>query len=792
MNPLSQVRVVSWFLCGLLPSLCGNSLVAQGACVPSASGLVGWWKGDNDAIDNIGGNKGTLENGASFAAGEVNQAFAFNGTNQFVQIPDAPGLDPTNSLTVETWAYIAGPPSINVATIVTKQGTTNPSDIQYQLESSVLSGKLTFRCTVYLPTGYAVVDGTNDVQLNTWYHVAMTYDNTSLKLYVDGALDGSVVASGPIAPSTEPLRFGGAGSGPWFFNGRVDEASLYNRALSASEIQAIYNAGTAGKCSAPAAPTIITQPQSQAVQVGDTVTFTVFAAGSPPLVYQWEKDAIALSGATNASLTLSNVSLGSAGSYLVVVTNVAGSITSSPAILKVVLPPASIQVAAANVAPDGTVTLPVNLVANGNENALSFSLNFDPKLLTNSGVVLGSGASGASLFANSSRAAAGQLGVAVGLPTGKTFDAGTQQVLVVSFASPILTSATSTPITFGTTPIANQLVDVSGSPLAASFIPGTVLLPPSELEGDAFPRPGGDGALTISDWVLIGRYVARLDSPTNVLEFQKADCAPRDTLGDGALTVSDWVQAGRYVAGLDPVARVGGPTSEKPAVVPAVSSASAARKTASNPRQVKLNGPTLAPGQTGSIEVDLEAQGDENALSFSLSFDPAKLVFVGASAGVAAGSAALNVNSAQAAQGLIGCVLALKSNESFPAGSRQVVKLSFRASSGASGASAVSFSDQPIPRGVSDANALVLAADYFNATITVNPAPVLKITIAAQAASLSWPSSAAGFILQESSDAQMAPASWKAVAATPTTAKSESAVSIPLSGTAKFYRLYHP
>src|SRR5204863_8069515 len=83
-------------------------------------------------------------------------------------------------------------------------------------------------------------------------------------------------------------------------------------------------------------------------------------------------------------------------------------------------------------------------------------------------------------------------------------------------------------------------------------------------EADVFPRPGGDHAVNISDWVLIGRYVARLDSPTNDNEFQRADCAPRATGGNGQLTVSDWVQAGRYAAGLDPLAVLGGPTSPGP------------------------------------------------------------------------------------------------------------------------------------------------------------------------------------------------------------------------------------
>ena len=65
--------------------------------------------------------------------------------------------------------------------------------------------------------------------------------------------------------------------GQFHFNGSMDEVSLYNRALSAVEVQAIYNAGAAGKCSGPTAPTITTQPTNQTVIVGGTATFTVVA-----------------------------------------------------------------------------------------------------------------------------------------------------------------------------------------------------------------------------------------------------------------------------------------------------------------------------------------------------------------------------------------------------------------------------------------------------------------------------------------------------------------------------------
>src|SRR6185436_16815440 len=127
-------------------------------------------------------------------------------------------------------------------------------------------------------------------------------------------------------------------------------------------------------------------------------------------------------------------------------------------------------------------------------------------------------------------------------------------------------------------------------------------------EADISPRPGGDKNVTVTDWVLIGRFAARLASPTNSLEFQKADCAPRANLGNGVISVTDWVQAGRYAALLDPLTPVGGPTG--PSGVGGGGNAVAISSSQPlNTRQVRAIGLTLNQGQIGTIPIKLQAQG---------------------------------------------------------------------------------------------------------------------------------------------------------------------------------------
>jgi hypothetical protein len=155
-------------------------------------------------------------------------------------------------------------------------------------------------------------------------------------MYVNGVCENQTACNYTISPGTNDLLIGTAytdGAQVLFpLAGRIDEPAIYSRALSAAEIQAIYNAGSVGK---GFSPKVTRQPRDLVGYWGASITFTVAAAGAPPLIYQWQKGSAPITGATGASLVLTNLQATDAGNYSVVITNDYGSITSSNAYLTV-------------------------------------------------------------------------------------------------------------------------------------------------------------------------------------------------------------------------------------------------------------------------------------------------------------------------------------------------------------------------------------------------------------------------------------------------------------------------
>lgn len=349
-------------------------------------------------------------------------------------------------------------------------------------------------------------------------------------------------------------------------------------ALSGNKFRAVAGS-TAGSVTSNAAtltvtqsPQITAQPANQSVLIGGAATFAVAASGTAPLAYQWYftpvgsvtaqslNDAAGkLAGTHAATLIVSNVQVADAGDYVCIVSGISPTAMSTAAQLTIV--PRLVRVVSQTAAPGAIIVVPIQLFASGAENTVTFSIQFDPTKLTYTDSSLGADAVvGSTMTRNTAQKDTGKLSYLIGREPGTTFVAGTRALLNLTFTvNAGAADASSLAVSFGDSPTARKIFDVTGAVLPSAFVDGVVTVA-AGFEGDV----NGDGEVDGGDWVKLGRIVVGLDAAPTGSVFTKADCAPRTTRGDGTVDGGDWVQLGRYVVGLDVVQNTGGPSVPTP------------------------------------------------------------------------------------------------------------------------------------------------------------------------------------------------------------------------------------
>ena len=219
-----------------------SSSIDLGTCLPPPANLVSWWPADGDASDIVMSNNGFLKNGAAFAAGMVRSAFNFDGVDDYVAVSDDPSLNPIHAITVDAWINRSSLDN-DYGPVVVKRPNNNSG---YTLEAAY--GDIAFH--VYVSGRGYVSSPFATLPTDQWVHVAGVYDGSTISLYLNGNLIGSnTSAPGAIHVESGELGIGHDQANPdRFYKGLIDEVEIFDRALSASEIQAIYTAGSAGKC----------------------------------------------------------------------------------------------------------------------------------------------------------------------------------------------------------------------------------------------------------------------------------------------------------------------------------------------------------------------------------------------------------------------------------------------------------------------------------------------------------------------------------------------------------------
>ena len=230
-----------------------------------SQGLVGYWTFDGPTIsgttvDDLSGqgNNGT-NNGATPTIGKIGQALSFNGSSSYVDIPNASSLEPT-AVTVSAWVD----PSSNVP--LATCGGNSTAEIQYILfkRNTLTSGFEGYFLDAY-PSGSQIFYGfgltssggvsdevdSSPYNINQWHHLVGVFQQPNLSFYIDGVLVNTVTHNYPVDYGTHDVfidrsgECGGAGYANWdgYFGGKIDDVRIYNRALSASEVQDLYLMG---------------------------------------------------------------------------------------------------------------------------------------------------------------------------------------------------------------------------------------------------------------------------------------------------------------------------------------------------------------------------------------------------------------------------------------------------------------------------------------------------------------------------------------------------------------------
>jgi hypothetical protein len=208
-----------------------------GECISggTTNGLVAVWhfdEGSGSAAYDCSGNAndGAI-NGATWTTGKIGKALQFDGSNDYVSVSHSASLMPS-AITVSVWIKL----NDNGRWMVVDKGTNHPGT--YYMYGDAGTQVI-----------WTIKDGTNRYDLSysnlvigNWYHLVGTFDGSIQKLYVNGDEKGSRTAS--FGSNTQNLWIGKyQGGGSYDFNGIIDEVRIYNRALSADEVLALYNAG---------------------------------------------------------------------------------------------------------------------------------------------------------------------------------------------------------------------------------------------------------------------------------------------------------------------------------------------------------------------------------------------------------------------------------------------------------------------------------------------------------------------------------------------------------------------
>jgi uncharacterized membrane protein len=254
----------------------------------------------SDASGN--GNNGALQNGPTWTAGRSGGALNFDGSNDTLVVASSSSLNTiTTGLTFAAWVYrnTTQPAFVSVAS--RQVGTTFYEHFYLGFENG------NYRWFVNTTGGYSSIALGGSSPSGQWVHLVGTYDGSTVKLYVNGALNFSTPHSGTFAADTTGITIGAthndASRAPEEpFNGKVDDVNIYAYALTAQQVQALYQSAPASSGDTTQPTVVLSAPSNGATVSGSTVAVSATASDNAGVAgVQFQLDGVNIGGEDTSS-----------------------------------------------------------------------------------------------------------------------------------------------------------------------------------------------------------------------------------------------------------------------------------------------------------------------------------------------------------------------------------------------------------------------------------------------------------------------------------------------------------
>jgi hypothetical protein len=214
--------------------------------------VLAYYPFNESPLDVTGnGMSGTTDNVTPIAdrLGATNKAYYFNGVNSQIYLPNNLLTDPC-AFSVSCWIKISGDrpaDAYNGQEIIDFRGMYNTNIGYYQSNNPTYPNAIGFNIANYT-SNISCISPANSIQFNTWYHIAATYGNNTMGLYINGTLVSSQSQTPPnLYDYPVQNMIGKDYKGSWvdrlWFYGCIDEVLIYGRGLTATEVQQLYNRG---------------------------------------------------------------------------------------------------------------------------------------------------------------------------------------------------------------------------------------------------------------------------------------------------------------------------------------------------------------------------------------------------------------------------------------------------------------------------------------------------------------------------------------------------------------------